>query len=130
MFQSKRNSFLIIFAMTALIITSAFISTDLFADIKSVYKNQIKKFMSVVHLAQLYYLEDVNWDTAIDGAIKGMLESMDPHSIYISQEKAKENKENFNGNYEGIGIKFDILDGDLTVISPIIGSPSDRWNNR
>ncbi|NIU01715.1 MAG: S41 family peptidase, partial [Aliifodinibius sp.] len=63
---------------------------------------------------------------AIEGAISGMLETLDPHSVYISEKNAAENKENFSGKYEGIGIRFDIMDGYLTVIAPIAGSPSDQ----
>jgi carboxyl-terminal processing protease len=98
----------------------------LFADIQDLYKTQLRKLMNVIHLAQLYYVEDINWDVAIEGAISGMLEKMDPHSVYIPQEKVRKNKENFSGKYEGVGIKFDILEDNITVISPIQGSPSER----
>lgn len=114
--------------LTAIIISAALInfSPVLFANIQETYRDQIRKLMNVVHLAQLYYVEEVDWDRAMEGAISGMLETLDPHSVYISEKKAEENKENFSGRYEGIGIQFDIIDKYITVIAPIAGSPSDQ----
>jgi len=109
--------------LIVLIVNSA---PDVFADFNGAYDVQLRKLMNVVHLAKLYYVEDVNWNKAVEGAISGMLETMDPHSVYIPEKYVEENKENFTGNYEGIGIRFDIIDGYLTVIAPIAGSPSDR----
>lgn len=109
--------------LSFLIINSA---PDAFADFNEAYDVQLHKLMNVVHLAKLYYVEDVNWDRAVEGAISGMLETMDPHSVYIPEKYVEENKENFNGKYEGIGVRFDIIDGYLTVIAPIAGSPSDQ----
>jgi carboxyl-terminal processing protease len=109
--------------LVVLIINSA---PDVFADFDGAYDVQLRKLMNVVHLAKLYYVEDVNWDKAVEGAISGMLETMDPHSVYIPEKYVEENKENFTGKYEGIGIRFDIIHGYLTVIAPIAGSPSDQ----
>jgi len=55
-----------------------------------------------------------------------MLSKLDPHSIYIEPKTVERNKENFSGHYEGIGIQFDVINGYITVISPIAGSPSER----
>lgn len=121
------------YRLAALFLAALLISAVLFnvspvilANIQDTYKDNIRKLMDVVHLAQLYYVEDVDWDRAMEGAISGMLETLDPHSVYISEKKAEENKENFSGKYEGIGIQFDIIDRYITVISPIAGSPSDQ----
>ena len=106
------------------------ITPNLFADLHQLTRNQIKKFMNVVQLVQMYYVEPVDWDKAMEGAISGLLQKLDPHSVYISAKKMKEVKENFSAKFEGIGIQFDIIDGYLTVIAPIEGSPSDRLGIR
>ena len=62
----------------------------------------------------------------LEGAIIGMLDKLDPHSSYISSEEFKLINEQFDGEFEGIGIEFNILEGYITVISPIPGTPSDR----
>jgi len=100
------------------------------ADIQTIAKQQIGKFFRVVQLVQYYYVENPDWDKAMEGAISGMLSRLDPHSVYIEPKKVKQNKESFSGHYEGIGIEFDVIDGYITVISPIAGSPSERLGIR
>ena len=115
--------------IVALVISTAIgvaLTHNVFADMNKGINSQINKFYKVIQLAQMYYVEDIEWDGAIEGAISGMLEKMDPHSVYISPKKVKENDENFSGKYEGIGVRYDIIDRYLTVISPIPGSPSAR----
>ncbi len=72
------------------------------------------------------YVDSVNWDKSIDGAINGLLDNLDPHSVFIDIEEVKRNEENFKGRYYGIGIQFDVLEGYITVISIIPGSPSEQ----
>ncbi len=71
------------------------------------------------------YVEEVDWGQTMEGAQRGLMEALDPHSIYIPAEELKKINESFRGNFEGIGIEFDILDNYITVINPIAGSPSD-----
>ena len=110
----------------AIALFSMGLSYGAFAGIQKDLEKHIRKMVRVAQLLQMYYVEDVEWDSAVEGAVSGMLQKMDPHSVYISPEKAQENEENFNGEYEGIGIQYDILDGYITVISPMPGSPSER----
>lgn len=86
----------------------------------------LEKFNEIVEYVSSFYVDDVQWNHAMQGAIEGFLSELDPHSVYISSQDAQLNEENFQGKYEGIGIQFDVIDGYLTVISPISGSPSDK----
>ncbi len=86
----------------------------------------LEKFNEIVEYVSSFYVDDVQWNNAMQGAIEGLLSELDPHSVYISSQDAQLNEENFQGKYEGIGIQFDVIDGYLTVISPISGSPSDK----
>ncbi len=86
----------------------------------------LEKFNEIVSYVSTFYVDDVQWNKAMMGAIDGLLSELDPHSVYISSQEAKLNEENFQGQYQGIGIHFDVIDGYLTVITPIPGSPSDE----
>lgn len=76
-----------------------------------------------------YYVDDVDTQKLTEGAIEGMLERLDPHSAYLSAEQNRRSKEEFQGNFEGIGIEFDVLNDTLLVVAPVIGGPSDKtWD--
>ena len=59
-----------------------------------------------------------------------MLEDLDPHSVYFSAEELKQADEPLNGNFEGIGVQFNIFKDTIMVVSPISGGPSERLGIR
>ena len=93
---------------------------------KNVKVENQQKFLQSLNYISNFYVDDVDWDKSFQGAINGFLSNLDPHSIYISPSEVEINEENNTGKYQGIGIQFDILDGYLTVIAPISGSPSEK----
>ena len=62
----------------------------------------------------------------MEGAISGMLNKLDPHSAFINKQDFQKTTEEFDGEFEGIGIEFSIIDDYITVITPIIDGPSDK----
>ena len=84
------------------------------------------KFEEIVSYISSYYVDEVNWNDAYLRATNSILEQLDPHSIYVTASEAETNEENFQGQYEGIGIQFDIIDSYITVISAIHDSPADK----
>ncbi|MCY4545685.1 MAG: S41 family peptidase [Gemmatimonadetes bacterium] len=84
-----------------------------------------KLLMGVLSLVNDNYVEEVEPSELIYAAIDGMLEVLDPHSSFLSKETFAEMGERFSGNFYGIGIEFDVLDGFLYVISVIDESPSE-----
>ncbi len=82
-------------------------------------------FTNVLKLVNDNYVEKVEANTLIYGAIDGMLRSLDPHSNFLSKENFDKMGENFSGKFYGIGIEFDVLGGILSVISVIEESPSE-----
>ncbi len=87
--------------------------------------NQVKKFDRVLQGVNKNYVEDVDTHKLVETAIKGMLDELDPHSIYISAEEMKKvNDEMRKGSFEGIGVEFDVIEDTLTVLSVIDGGPS------
>ncbi|MFP4547068.1 MAG: S41 family peptidase [Fidelibacterota bacterium] len=80
----------------------------------------------IISLVNENYAEVPDWDRIFDGVYKSLMNELDPHSIFIDKEELSNVEENFDGKFEGIGIEFDILDGYITVISPIADSPADK----
>lgn len=87
---------------------------------------QIKKLQEVLSIAGDYYVDKIDWKKTITAGIDGLLSSLDPHTVYIPKKDAEHNDENFDGKYQGIGIQYDVIDGDINVISVISGSPADK----
>ena len=90
---------------------------------------KLEVFQEMIQLVNTQYVDPVDWDSTMDGAYKGLMDALDPHSIYIPKDRVENINESFKGNFEGIGIEFDILNNYITVISPIVGSPSDGLLN-
>jgi carboxyl-terminal processing protease len=85
----------------------------------------IKKFNFVLNTAYKNYVDDVDSHKLVESAIKGMLNELDVHSVYISKDDMKGVKEDFEASFDGIGIEFDVIHDTITIISPITGGPSE-----
>ena len=90
------------------------------------FLSKLKSLSYLLRLVDNYYVEEVDLNQIIDGAMHGLLEELDPHSQYIPAKDFELMQESLVGEFEGIGIEFAILDGYITVISPIPGTPSDK----
>jgi len=84
----------------------------------------LKVFTDVISLLQKEYVEETKSKTLIHGAIKGMLETLDPHSAFMPPNVFREMQEETKGRFEGLGIEITIKDGLLTVVSPIEDTPA------
>jgi len=69
---------------------------------------------------------DKNMDVLTESAIREMLDTLDPHSVYIEPDNSERIQESFDGKFQGIGIQFNIIQDTITVITPISGGPSDQ----
>ena len=90
----------------------------------SIYE-QLEKFKDVLSLADKYYVDHVDTQKLVDAAINGMLDQLDPHSVYIPERDVKQIAEDFRGAFDGIGIEYDVVNDTLLVVSPIAGGPSE-----
>ena len=90
----------------------------------------LETFANVLHIIQQSYVEEVDADEAIQGAIRGMLQSLDPHSSFLRVDDFKELQMETKGSFTGIGIEISMRDGMLTVVSPIEGTPAFRQGLR
>src|SRR5512136_3117871 len=84
----------------------------------------LKVFTDVIGLIQKDYVEETKSKDLIYGAIKGMLETLDPHSAFMPPNMYKEMQEETKGRFEGLGIEITMKDGILTVVSPIEDTPA------
>ena len=81
-----------------------------------------KAVMTVNH----WYVDSVSETKLVQDAIIGMLEKLDPHSVYIPQDEVERANEPLLGNFEGIGVQFNMLEDTLLVVQTISGGPSER----
>ncbi len=94
-----------------------------FADTKEMYKN-IEVFSEVLGKIEKNYVNDVDREKLIHGAIKGMVKALDPHSSFMEPEGYKEMMIETKGSFSGVGIEITVRDDILTVVSPIEGTPA------
>ncbi|MBN2487313.1 MAG: S41 family peptidase [Bacteroidales bacterium] len=82
------------------------------------------KFARFIDYLDSYYVDSINAEAIVDGAIVNILGELDPHSTYIPADELKKMREPLEGNFEGIGIQFNILKDTIYVVDPIQGGPS------
>ncbi len=86
----------------------------------------LKRFSQVMDMVETYYVRDVDRKELVDGAVKGMLQELDPHSAYMDKEAFSEMQVHTTGEFSGIGIEISMKNGRLVVVSPIEDSPAYR----
>jgi carboxyl-terminal processing protease len=84
-----------------------------------------KTIQEVLGYIEAHYVDSVNLKEIKEDAISKMLEDLDPHSVYISPEELEHVQEDMNGNFEGIGIEFLVVNDTLQVMTPLAGGPSE-----
>ncbi len=92
---------------------------------QNTYKS-LQKLQYVFSIITQMYVEEVDQNKIVDDAIVGALKGLDPHSVYIPPKDMTKVKEEFQGNFEGIGIQFEIVNGILTVVTAIPGTPAEQ----
>ena len=95
------------------------------ADIDSTYE-KLKVLADVLAIVERNYVEPVNASNLINGAINGMLETLDPHSSFMNPEVFKEMQTETRGSFGGVGFEITIRDKVLTVVAPIEDTPASR----
>lgn len=85
-----------------------------------------QKLRLAAALIQNYYVEEVNNDTLVEEAIRGMLSTLDPHSAYSTPAETEELNQPLEGKFSGIGIQFNLLEDTVYVIQTTAGGPSEK----
>lgn len=72
------------------------------------------------------YVDKVDEEKLVEDAIRGMLDKLDPHSSYLTPKEVEQSNEPLNGNFEGIGVQFNMIEDTLLVIQPVTNGPSEK----
>ncbi len=94
-------------------------------DIPILTRTEPGRLEELIRYIDARYVDDVDSEAMIEKAINNLLEELDPHSNYISSSQLREVNEVLEGNFEGIGVEFLIVEDTITVVAPIVGGPSD-----
>lgn len=85
----------------------------------------VLKFKEILSYIDRDYVDTVNSEQLVDNAITGMLEKLDPHTSYIPVSELQMANSQLEGDFEGIGVEFQIIKDTIYVVSPISGGPSE-----
>jgi carboxyl-terminal processing protease len=122
--MKKLNSLTLLLALSAIV----FLPTSSLAQNST--QAATKKFGTLLNMLDRLYVDSVDMDELVEVAITKMLEELDPHSIYFSEEDLREANEPLDGSFEGVGVQFNIFKDTIMVVSPIAGGPSERLGIR
>ena len=111
---------IIIFLFSFLILNKSFAETE-----KNIYE-KIDLFSEVLNKIDKEYVESINQSDAMDAAINGVLQSLDPYSAYMSPEVFNDMQTETSGKFGGLGIEVGMEHGVVKVITPIDNSPASR----
>jgi carboxyl-terminal processing protease len=92
----------------------------------SINRSKNDKLNSILNIIESNYVDSVNRNDLVETAIPAILKKLDPHSVYIPAKDLARANEPLQGNFEGIGISFNMLTDTILVISTIPGGPSEK----
>ncbi len=118
--------FLAFFAILALLFSGGDAVQRVDAVGKDAAYENLQTFTNILAIVQKNYVEDVTTEQLVEGAINGMLTSLDPHSAYLTPDLYKELQVDTKGSFGGLGIEITVRNGVLTVVSPIEDTPASR----
>ncbi len=117
-----KKKFILIFLF---LISLNFSKISFAANDENIY-NKIDLFGEVLDKINKEYVEEINQGDAMDAAINGVLQSLDPYSAYMSPETFKEMETETSGKFGGLGIEVGMEFGVVKVITPMDGSPAEK----
>lgn len=112
----RKSTFILVFAFACFLNASAQQSSSF-----SAYK-----FVRFLQYLSNEYVDTVNVNKMVDDAIIKTLEELDPHSVYITKEDVQAMNEPLEGNFDGVGVEFNIMNDTLMVVNPIVGGPAEK----
>ncbi len=106
--------FLILFVFSGQVVTG------------QLFNERVYKLSRVLNAIENFYVDSVDQEGMVEHAIKEMLKELDPHSVYLSEEEVRDMEQPLEGEFEGIGVQFDVQNDTIVIISPISGGPSEE----
>ncbi len=86
----------------------------------------LRRFSQILDMVEQYYVNDVSQKELLDGALKGMLQNLDPHSTLMTAKEFQEMQENTSGEFFGVGVEITMENGQVIVVSPIEDTPGHK----
>lgn len=86
----------------------------------------VQKFAALLQMIDYFYVDSTNASKLTEDAIVAMLKDLDPHSVYISKDEVQRANEPLQGNFEGVGIQFQLFRDTILVVAAVPGGPSDK----
>ena len=93
---------------------------------RSEEEKQFRKLGELIDMLDNYYVDSAQTSVVIEDAIQQILEELDPHSVYIPKKEVEATNEPLVGNFEGVGIQFNILNDTVVIANVISGGPSEK----
>ena len=112
--------------MCAAILSLQIISASAQMTIRMGEDSPLRKLQIAEMAVSNLYVDSVNEDKLVEDGIRGMIEKLDPHSSYLTAKEVKEANEPLQGNFEGIGVQFNMVEDTLLVIQTVSNGPSER----
>ncbi len=113
----------IVFFLLVVSSSMTFFTAAVAANQEDDYKN-LEIFTDVISLVRSHYVEEIDMEKLIYGAIRGMLSTLDPHSSFLTPEMYEEMQADTHGEFGGLGIEITVKDGELIIVSPIEDTPA------
>ncbi len=90
------------------------------------WNSEAMKLAQVMERVSQFYVDSINDTEVVERTIVHMLHELDPHSSYLSKEELEQLSEQLEGEFEGIGVSFNVLDDTIYIIRAISGGPSEK----
>ena len=90
------------------------------------YELHAQKMNRLMQFIRYYYVDSADFEILTDKAIVEMLKQLDPHSVHVPKKEVRRMNEPLEGNFDGIGVQFQIMKDTIVVVEPIKGGPSER----
>ncbi len=94
------------------------------------YSRFLRRYTDVLRIVEREYVKDVEPKRLVHASIRGMLRTLDPHSNFLARREYTQLQERQKGSYYGLGISVQMIEGNLTVVSPFEGTPAYRLGIR
>lgn len=88
--------------------------------------SQLQKLLIAESAIENLYVDKIDNAELVESAIRGMLKELDPHSTYLTPDEVEKSNESLQGNFDGIGIQFNMIEDTLFVVQPLPNGPSEK----
>lgn len=126
MMKRSLSIFVAVLCMASAAMLSAQTSSSAQQRLQKSYDANVQKINRLMQYIRYYYVDTTDFDKLADKGISEMLKILDPHSVYIPGREVKRMNEPLEGNFDGIGVQFQIVKDTIVVVEPVKGGPSEK----